>query len=249
MVIDAHAHIGDYSPVIPGGHHTADELVTLWDEAGVECGMISVLGRDPKESNDETRAACARFRERLYGYIYLNPTDIQGSLLELERCAREDCFRGVKLHPMNDVYYPFIEAYFPVYERIEELGLPMLWHSGTSPYSHPLQIAYVARRFPGTQFILAHFALSDLSWECFPAADLADNVMVDTTANPIVPVMGDWLARYGAERMLWGTDFPFYDVGYELMKLDRLPVEPEARAQIASGNARRLFRLREPVSV
>ena len=72
--------------------------------------------------------------------------------------------------------------------------------------------------------------------------------MVDTTANPIVPVMADWIARFGAERMLWGSDFPFYDVGYELMKVDRLPIEPEARAKIAAGNAQRLFRLREPVS-
>ena len=133
MVIDAHAHIGDYSPVIPGGHHSADELVELWDEAGVACGMISVLGRDPRASNDETRAACARFPGRLYGYVYLNPTDVDGSLRELDRWAEDECFRGVKLHPMNDVYYPFIEAYFPVYERIEALGLPMLWHSGTSP--------------------------------------------------------------------------------------------------------------------
>ncbi len=116
-----------------------------------------------------------------------------------------------------------------MYARVEELGLPMLWHSGTSPYSHPLQIAYVARHFPAVPFILAHFALSDLTWECFPAADLADNVMVDTTANPIVPVLEDWLGRFGAERMLWGTDFPFYDVAYELMKLDRLAISPDDR--------------------
>jgi predicted TIM-barrel fold metal-dependent hydrolase len=134
-----------------------------------------------------------------------------------------------------------------LYARVEELGLPMLWHSGTSPYSHPLQIAFVARLFPTIPLILGHFALSDLTWECFPAAELADNIMVDTTANPILPVLDDWLRRFGAERMLWGSDFPFYDVGYELVKLDHMAIDADARRQIACENARRLFRLTDPV--
>jgi uncharacterized protein len=247
VIVDAHAHIGDYSPAIPGGDHSAEELVDRWDAAGVDCGVISVLGDDPAASNDKTRAACECFPGRIFGYVYLNPTDVEGSLRELDRCAGHDSFRGVKFHPMNNAYYPFIEDYYPVYARVEELGLPMLWHSGTSPYSHPLQIAFVARRFPRIPFILGHFALSDLTWECFPAAELADNIMVDTTANPIVPVIDDWLRRFGSERMLWGSDFPFYDVAYELVKIDHLTIEPEAKRQIVCENARRLFRLKEPV--
>jgi predicted TIM-barrel fold metal-dependent hydrolase len=97
--------------------------------------------------------------------------------------------------------------------------------------------------FPQSAFILAHFALSDLTWECFPAAELAANVYVDTTANPIIPVMNDWIDRFGAERMLWGSDFPFYDVGYELAKIDFLRCSPTQKQQISSENARRLFRL------
>lgn len=247
MIVDAHAHIGDYSPVIPGGTHSAEELVERWDAAGVDCGVISVLGSDPEAANDMTREACRRYPGRIFGYVYLNPTDVKGSLSELDRCRQHDCFRGVKFHPMNNAYYPFVEDYYPVYARAEELGLPMLWHSGTSPYSHPLQIAFVARSFPAVPFILGHFALSDLTWECFPAAELAENVMVDTTANPIVPVMDDWIRRFGAERMLWGSDFPFYDVAYELVKVDHLAIEPDARRQIVSSNACRIFRISERV--
>jgi predicted TIM-barrel fold metal-dependent hydrolase len=241
MSTDAHAHIGDYSPVIPGGMHTADDLVARWDAVGIECGMISVLLPDKRAANEMVRRACERHPGRIFGYIHVNPVDVSGSLAELERCTGSDCFRGVKYHPQNDVYYPFIEALFPVYERVEQLGLPALWHTGTYPYSHPLQVAYVARQFPASPHIMAHFALADLTWECFPAAALADNVLADMTANPIIPVLNQWIERFGAGRMLWGSDFPFYDVAYEHVKLDHLSLSAEQRESIASGNARRLF--------
>jgi predicted TIM-barrel fold metal-dependent hydrolase len=241
MSIDAHAHIGDYSPAIPGGVHSADDLVRRWDDVGVECGMISVLLPDKRAANDATRAACEQHAGRIFGYIHVNPVDVEGSLAELDRNAGLDCFRGVKYHPQNDVYYPFLEELFPVYERVEEIGLPALWHTGTYPYSHPLQVAYVAREFPGSPHIMAHFALADLTWECFPAAALSSNVLADMTANPIIPVLNQWIERFGAERMLWGSDFPFYDVAYEHAKLDHLDLDATQRETIARTNARRLF--------
>lgn len=244
MTIDMHAHTGSFEGFVRGGEHTIDTLVAAWDEAGVEAGLISNLdSHDPAGANDRTVAACERHPGRVFGYVYLNPTDVRGALAELNRRAGDDRFRGVKLHPSLDVYFPFLELYYPVYERIQELGLPMLWHCGTYPYSSPLQIAYVARLFPGVPFVLAHFALADLSWESFPAASLADNVHVDTSGNPILPLMDEWLDRFGADRMLWGSDFPFYQVRYELEKVDRLGCDDAARALIREGNARRLFSL------
>ena len=91
--------------------------------------------------------------------------------------------------------------------------------------------------------ILGHFGLSDLTWECFPAAETADNIYVDTTANPIIPVMNDWLDLFGAERMLWGSDFPFYSVAYEAQKIPHLGRSDRDRELISVENAQRLFRL------
>ncbi len=244
MIVDAHCHVGSFEPVISGGDHNEAELAALHRDAGIEVGVLSVLNtRDHKAANERARAAVEGSGGGLVAYCYLNIVDVEAALQELERCHGYDCFRGVKLHPAFDQYFPFMKTYFPVYERIQELGWPVLWHSGTSPNTHPLQIAYVAKHFPASPHILGHFGLSDLTWECFPAAELASNIHVDTTANPIVPVMNDWLGQFGAERMLWGSDFPFYDVRYELQKVDRLSISDDAKALIAGGNARRLFGL------
>lgn len=243
MVVDMHCHYGRF-PGFIRGENPLEELVERWDRAGVDVGILAMLdSHDMSAANELTRQACERYPGRIYGYVYLNPHDIDAALAELERRAQLDIFRGVKLHPANDVFFPFYEGYYPLYERIEQLGLPILWHSGTYPNSHPLQIAYVARQFPGVPFILAHFALADISWECFPAAALADNVHVDTSGNPIIPVMDEWVDRFGPERMLWGSDFPFYHVEYEWLKLDYLGCSEAAKRLIAGENARRLFRL------
>lgn len=242
-MIDAHCHAGDF-PKYFSGTHPPEKLVADFDSAGVEAGIIAFLNTyDMVAANDRALAACEAHQGRFYGYIYLNPHMLDTAIAEFERRSADPHFRGVKLHPMNDVYYPFLKDFFPLYERIEASGMPVLWHSGTSPYSHPLQIAYVAHRFPKMPCILGHFGLSDLTWECFPAADLAENIYVDTTANPIVPVMNDWIAEFGAERMLWGSDFPFYSVAYEAEKLAHLGRNDRERELIAAGNARRLFRL------
>ena len=161
-LIDAHAHLGDFPGFVSGGERTAETLIESWDASGVDCGLISVLDPfDVQNANDRVRIACEAHPGRIYGYIYLRLPDVEGSLAELERCRDAACFRAVKLHPANDAYFPFYEGYRPVLDRIEELGLPVLWHLGTYPYSHPLQIAVVARRHPGLTHILGHFGIAE----------------------------------------------------------------------------------------
>lgn len=242
-LIDSHCHTGNFSPLFTGNHESAD-LVSAHEAGGVTAGLLSILSGDMVSCNDATRAACEQHPGHLFGAIYLDPTDVDGAIAELDRCTRLDFFRGVKLHPSEDAWFPYMEQYYPVYERIEALGLPILFHSGTYPHSNPLAIAMAARDFTGVPFILGHFGLADLSWECFPAAALSDNIYVDTTSNPMVRVLGEWVERFGAERMLWGSDFPFYDVGYEGIKIDYITASARDRELIGSANARRLYLLR-----
>jgi uncharacterized protein len=241
-LIDTHCHVGDFSPLFRGTH-TPTDLVKAHEEAGVTVGLLSILSGDMISCNNATRNACEQYPGRLFGAIYLDPRDVDSAIAELERCAALDLFRGVKLHPSEDAWFPYMEQYFPVYSRIEALGLPILFHSGTHPHSNPLAIAAAARQFTNVPFILGHFGLADLSWECFPAATLSDNVFVDTTANPMVRVLGEWVERFGAERMLWGSDFPFYNVEYEGSKVDYITWSARDRELIRFVNAQRLYRL------
>jgi uncharacterized protein len=241
--VDAHCHTGSFEPLFRG-QHGIDDLVAAWDAAGVAHGIISNVMRGRMQlANDSALESSRKYPGRIHAYIYLDPSDVQAALGELERCSSEGTFVGVKLHPSEDAWFPYLDHYFPLYARIESLGLPILMHSGTYPHSGPLACAAAASHFQGIPFILAHFGLADYSWECFPAAEIAPNVHVDTTANPMVRVLSEWVQRFGAERMLWGTDFPFYDVSYEAAKLQALKCSEDERELIAGGNATRIFKL------
>jgi predicted TIM-barrel fold metal-dependent hydrolase len=43
--------------------------------------------------------------------------------------------------------------------------------------------------------------------------------------------------------MLWGSDFPFYNVEYERLKVDYISASARNRELISSENAARLYRI------
>jgi predicted TIM-barrel fold metal-dependent hydrolase len=196
-------------------------------------------------ANGLTERACEQHKDVIFGYIYVNPSSVDEALRELERCSRLDCFRGVKIHPQVDMFYPQLEAWFPVYRAIEDLSLPVLWHSGTEPTTNPLQIAAVAREFPNVPHILGHFGLGDHGLDCFTAAKLSDNIYVDVSINPIIPWFNAWIEEIGSDRMLWGSDYPFCSMEYEAAKLAYLVGSDRDLENVHWRNSVRLFGLDE----
>ncbi|NTW99906.1 MAG: amidohydrolase family protein, partial [Geobacteraceae bacterium] len=45
----------------------------------------------------------------------------------------------------------------PVYEQASRYHLPILFHSGSPPYTQPFQIVEYADEYPEVQFIIGHF--------------------------------------------------------------------------------------------
>ena len=92
-------------------------------------------------------------------------------------------------------FYADDKMAYPVYERAQELGIPILFHAGLSwepgsrlKYGHPLRFEDVAADFPKLRIVLAH-----LAWPwVVDAVALAlkyPNVFLDTSAlyfdNPL----------------------------------------------------------------
>lgn len=66
------------------------------------------------------------------------------------------------------------------------------------------------------------------------------NVYVDTSLASTGEIM-DYIDRYGHERILFGSDFPFGNPHSELDKILRLPISQEKREAIAGLNLQRLM--------
>jgi predicted TIM-barrel fold metal-dependent hydrolase len=114
--------------------------------------------------------------------------------------------KGVKLHPGMFSFFPDDEEMWPIYEKCQELGLPVLADSGPFPFSHvltvyplwyqmspahvdygqPKNFARVLEAFPRLTYILAH--LGSAWWdERVELAQKYPNVVFDTAQGFSAP--------------------------------------------------------------
>lgn len=161
--------------------------------------------------------------------------------------------KGVKLHPDFQEFKINDERLFPIYEACSEAKLPLLLHTGDHRYdfSNPERMADVLRKFPELTVIGAHFG----GWSVWDkATELLtefDNFYVDTCSS------FHWLKKektleiikkYGADKVLFATDFPMWSYEKEFEYFMSLELSDEDRRKILYENAVKLFGIELPVN-
>ncbi len=159
------------------------------------------------------------------------------------------------LHPAGGFDVPHVLSGHP------ELVGPM-WSWGAETATHALRLVFggVFDEFPGAKLLLGHmgeglpfaFWRLDSRWDFHdhrgielalghPSAYLRRNLWVVTSgACSDAPLVCSLLAL-GADRILFGTDYPFESMAVASDYLDRAPLSDEDRAKIGHGNAERLL--------
>jgi len=193
----------------------------------------------------------------LIPFVGLDPSVMTPGELrdELEACVDAGA-RGVKLHPIVQRLAPGTAALWPVYELCQELGLPVLFHSGFlgrsewNTLARPAAFASVLEAFPHLRVILAHLGRGYFD-EAVELASRFPQVTFDTcaaiTAADVPWRLGDedavrLLRRLGIERVCFGSDYPWFDPAADAARLATLPgLTPAERAAILADNALRLL--------
>ena len=118
----------------------------------------------PGKVNDATAEFVRAYPHKLVGFLSVHPKDPH-CLEEIERCVSDLGLKGVKLGPNYQNFDPLGEEAFRVYKRAEELRLPIVFHTGTSPvreanldYAHPRHFDRIAIAFPDLKMVLAHLS-------------------------------------------------------------------------------------------
>lgn len=216
------------------------------------------LGHLPN-SVDDLVAGCARHSDVLIPFGSVDPRTGRAALEEARRQAEVLGVRGFKFHPSVQGFDPSDREYYPLWELLESLGLPMVSHTGQNgmgaglpggrgiklKYSNPLLLDDVAADFPGLQIVMAH---PSVPWqeEANSMATHKSNVHID---------LSGWSPKYFPEslvrqassllagKVLFGTDFPLITPEKWLAAFAELPVKDEARPRILKGNAAALLGL------
>lgn len=112
-------------------------------------------------SNETIAAFCAQ-SGRLIPFCTFDPHRGGDLAAELHRLAGMG-FRGVKLYPTYNYFYPNDAALYPLYGAAQELGMPVMYHTGLSvfqnsriKYGNPIFLDDVAVDFPDLTLVMSH---------------------------------------------------------------------------------------------
>jgi predicted TIM-barrel fold metal-dependent hydrolase len=217
----------------------------------------------PERLRRFNRWACdaARTSGRILPFIAVDPWAMspEENAAHLAELADHYGARGIKLHPAVQRFAPDDPRMTPVYRTCLERGLVVLSHSGTTrgaqQYAEPRAFAALARAYPDLPLVLAH--LGGGSWRqtrelarAFPRVWFDCCEIIEWTGAPNAPTTEE-LARLirdiGPDRVLLGTDFPWYDLDRTAERVMDLPLlAREEKEKILGANAMRLLRLDAP---
>ncbi len=124
-------------------------------------GHIVYRSEDVRTSIDHIAGIQAAAPDRIYGMLWAEPRS-PGIVEDIEYAIVDRGLRGVKMIP--DHWYPGDELLHPTYAKLEELGKPIMFHSGilygfgdSSQYCRPVLFEPLLH-FPKLRFSLAHIS-------------------------------------------------------------------------------------------
>ena len=158
MIVDVHTHLPTHNAAVPDDEVELDTAMRpgrqvrltisandyLDAMAPVDAAFAFGIAPRPGDDtvqvlrnrgnvNDAAAALAARAPDKIIGFMSVHP-DEPDVMDEIERSVRDLRLRGMKLGPNYQGFDPVGANAFRVYEKAQELGLPIVFHQGTSPF-------------------------------------------------------------------------------------------------------------------
>lgn len=215
----------------------------------------------PSLSSEEIADAAAQHPDVLIPFGSVDPLAGPRALGRAKSLVHEHGVHGFKFHPTLQAFEPNDRAYYPLWEVLEELGRPAIFHTGQTGigaglpggrglklrYSAPMLLDDVAADFPGLTIILAH---PSVPWqdEAISMATHKSNVYIDLSgwspkyfAPQLVRAANGLLSR----KVLFGSDYPVLTPDRWLADFQALDIKDEVRPLILKENAIDVLGLRD----
>ena len=257
MAVDVHVH--------SRGGESATEILKAMDEAGMD--RIFLFGPYPgmdadkqRESDDFIAKIASEAGDRIVPFAFIEPR-LDSAPQEVDRAINELGIKAVKMIPMQ--WYPGGPEARAVYEKVQELGVPILFHSGIlwgvrddSQYCRPVYYEALLE-YPKIKFAMAHMSwpwYDELLAVCgkFRAAR-RDQIYIDITSGAPrlwkVDALRKALVYLGDEIMMFGSDASATGAAYMRQRMEEdmsmlreeVGVRKETIEKIFSTNAMKLF--------
>ena len=168
----------------------------------------------------------------------------------MDQTGRDHGFRGLKLYPTYQHYYPGDAMIYPIYAKARELGIPVLLHIGSSvlagsrlKYGDPIYLDDVAVDFPELILIQSHSGRPFWYDKAFALARIHENVYMEVAGLPPQRLLSYFpeLERI-AEKVIYGSDWPGVPTIKEnIQTLKGLTMSEDSKRKILGANAARVL--------
>ena len=243
-VYDMHGHMGTWNAIyFPRGR--PEQMLGTMDECGVKMLVFSHHHAlmAPEIGNRASQVAVRQFPDRLRAYCVINPNYPELAAADLEAFEQNrDVYVGFKF--LSDYHRIAItdDGYRPALEYADRHKLLVLMHTwGGSPYDGADLVRTLAERYHQVTFLLGHSCHGDWDSAVRLCRDFPNLYLELTAVFEDRGVLEKFAAEAGSERMLFGTDLPWFDPHQALGALFSAHLSDAEVHNICHLNAKKLL--------
>jgi predicted TIM-barrel fold metal-dependent hydrolase len=230
--------------------------------AAATAAMVDEAVAEAMQASNRWVASVAQANPLVEVLVCVDPTLLTPDVLVQHLTELADGgVRGIKLHPVSQGFRPDDARLHQIYETCRQAGLIVLSHSGpghrNDASARPSEFAPVLEQWPDLRLVLAH--LGGATWletaelaEAFPQVVFDLSEIIEWTGAPNAPSaveLAGLIRGIGADRVMLGSDFPWYDPAKTVDRVMGLPLlGPDEKAAVLGGTAMHVLGLDRPRS-
>ena len=243
---------------------TFEQMLDEYTRCGVEKLVLFAWDAEttshmPRVTNEFVAKVAHQFPERIVGFASVDPHK-KSAVKDFDYAIRELGLAGLKLHPQVQAFEPNDPAYYPLYSKCVEFGVPVTFHTGSTywgagleggggiklRFSDPMLLDDVAADFPDLKLIMAH---PGWPWqdEQLAIATHKSNVYIDLSGwSPkyFQPLLITHMTKMIPQKFLFGTDYPMLSPQRWLLDFEGLGMSSEIKSMVLRENAKNLLKLK-----
>jgi predicted TIM-barrel fold metal-dependent hydrolase len=237
---------------------TVDDLAQQYRQRNAAAVVFTIDAESgtgyPPNSQDELIEGAVRNNDVLIPFGSVDPWKGKAAVHRVRELI-ERGVNGFKFHPSMQAFEPNDRRFYPIYQAINDAGVPALFHTGQTGigsglpgghgiklrFSDPMLLDDVAADFPELTIVMAHPAVPWIDAQIAIAMHKS-NVYIDLSGySPkyFPPQLVRAMSRQLRTKVLFGTDHPY--IQYDRWRKDfaALELDPDVASLVYKENALR----------
>lgn len=213
-----------------------------------KCVVLNIATNEKQQENVNNFAAEINKKDSIIAFGSVFPK-AKNAIYELERIKALG-LKGVKLHPEYQEFFVDDESLKPIYKKISQLGLILVFHSGTD-YAYKMPFHCMpdnllnALKWIDSPVVAAHWGGAGCGEEVIEKL-CGKDIYFDTSfgySHMPKSVAERIIEKHSSEKILFGTDAPWSTTNREMRLLNSLELSETELTNIYSKNAIKLLGL------